>query len=157
MVLTIEERITSVDWHKYKGTEYFNADDVAPALIELVQLTDAQKTDDIYSHVLFAIGNNHAGTYYSVIEAALPFIIETAIQTNNETSQFCALEILTDVYCSFYPEISENERVDADVLRNNVNQSIEDIYDVLKKLALSEMIGHKNKQSIRYLIEIMDE
>src|SRR5262245_44878520 len=56
-----------------------------------------------YHQVLYAFGNNHAGTYYPVALVAVPFLLEIAAH-GGPWARVGALDILVDLTGSFEPE-----------------------------------------------------
>jgi len=155
--MSLVEQIKSVDWDKFKGVEYYKPSDVGPALIALVNLVDENCNEDIYNQVLFAIGNNHGGTYYSAIQDALRFILITAIDGNSEVSRNCSLEMLTDIYCAFGPELTKETFHLYDKFQSNVKREIEECYSQLLELANSVNESQRNRKLASDLVEFIDD
>lgn len=85
-------RAYDVDWHAYDGPEYYDADRVAPALVALATVENIdmsrQSVPDphsiylnsvVASDLMFAVGNDHCGSYYPAAFRALDFIVEVAL------------------------------------------------------------------------------
>lgn len=53
--------------------------------------------DLAYHRVLYAVGNNHAGTLFPAVIDAIPSLAETAASDAHVEARRCALEILIDV------------------------------------------------------------
>ena len=155
--MSLVEQIKSVDWGKFKGIEYYEPNDVAPALIALVNLDDDNCNEDIYNQVLFAIGNNHGGTYYSAIQEALRFILITAIDGNSEVSRNCALEMVTDIYCAFGPELTQETFHLYDKLKSNVKKEVEELYPKLMELASLKSESQRNRKLALDLIGAIED
>ncbi|MCG7499206.1 hypothetical protein MHO82_20275 [Vibrio sp. Of7-15] len=155
--MSIVEEIKSIDWEKYKDIEYYKPNDVAPALIALVSLDDESINEDVYNQVLFAIGNNHGGTYYSAIKEALRFILITAIEGSYEVSKNCALEILTDIYCAFVPELTQETFHLYGQLKSDVQKDIEEFYP--KFFELANLVGEsqRNRKLASDLVGFIDD
>ena len=109
------EKVNSIDWTKYSGPKYYDPLKARDAMLKLVVLSEESQNNATYNEVLFAIGNNHGGTYYPAIQGALKIITSVALSHEVEVARNCALEILIDIYASFdaevdhYPYLSEEE------------------------------------------------
>ncbi len=99
--------VDAVDWAGYRGTEWYKPSEVPPALRALAAATDEATAHDAYNRVLFAIGNNHAGTLYTAAAAALPFVVAIAIQ-GARWPRWGALEVLIDAH-AFAPDLGCEE------------------------------------------------
>lgn len=79
-----------------------------PTTIQAV-LRDASRVDslleqrDAYNEIMFAVGNNHGGTFYPVVLPALPFF-QVMLRDGNELVKEMVLDVLTDLAGSFFPE-----------------------------------------------------
>ena len=64
-------------------------------------------TDDdasaAYHRFLFAVGNNHAGTYYPVVLETIPFL-EALVENGHSLARQTSLDILIDLAGAFRPE-----------------------------------------------------
>jgi hypothetical protein len=98
MPIPIEERIRSVRWEQYAGPEYYRPGEVVDALIDLVRFDESRARHGLNNKVLFAVGNNHAGTYYPAIIAAADILIEIEQKSEIPASRMCARAILGDLY-----------------------------------------------------------
>lgn len=56
-----------------------------------------------YNDFLYAVGNNHAGTYFPIILRALPFLEEILRHTGSRARE-AALDVLVDITGSFVPD-----------------------------------------------------
>jgi hypothetical protein len=96
-------QIESVPWSQYGQPEWNEPRSVAAALANVAAATDGASCTAAYDSVLYALGNNHAGTYYPVVLAALP-VFESFLNSQAHWPQRCALCILDDLFASFHPE-----------------------------------------------------
>jgi len=101
----------------------------------------------VYNSVLFAIGNNHAGTYYPVAQEALCFILQVALHGNSEISRNCAINILWELFF-FVPENG------ADELEEIVKREIANHKDEFLKLSY---IDNKNSILLNEFVETISE
>jgi hypothetical protein len=96
-------QIDSSAWGQYAQPEWNDPRSVAAALAHAATAVDAASCASAYDRVLYALGNNHAGTYYPVVLAALP-VFESLLNSQSLWAQRCALCILDDLFASFCPE-----------------------------------------------------
>ncbi len=77
---------------------------VADAFRTLLAASNESQSDEAYQRVLWAVGNDHGGTYFPVV---LPVISALALVLRNDGpwAQRTALEVLIDWYCAFVPEV----------------------------------------------------
>jgi len=101
----LKKEILSIDWSTYKGPTSYNSEVVADALIALMELDDSSQAHDVGDKLIYAIGNDHAGTYYPVVLGALDIIIGIEKCTQKKASKSCALAILNDLYY-FEPDVA---------------------------------------------------
>lgn len=96
-------QIESIPWGRYAQPEWNESRSVAVALANAATATNATSCSAAYDRVLSALGNNHAGTYYPVVLAALP-VFESLLTGPAHWPQRGALCILDDLFASFHPE-----------------------------------------------------
>ncbi|MEJ2610210.1 MAG: hypothetical protein P8179_09010 [Candidatus Thiodiazotropha sp.] len=75
----IKERIKGVNLSEYLGPEYYSPDRLIESLVELSKYDTNNAKYGLDNKVLFALGNNHAGTYYPTILGATDIIIENGM------------------------------------------------------------------------------
>lgn len=161
--------VDSIDWKEFDGSEYYNPDRLSKALktlaaidtadlnqsisIEFGHIPNLLQNNKVCNEVLFAVGNNHAGTYYPATVKAIEFIIQVAINGNNGISRNCALNILIDLF-HFWPELGDYKENSADEIKAIVNTKILGIKPQLLLLAVRDS---ENKAVILDLIESLNE
>jgi hypothetical protein len=79
-----------------------DSNSVDAALDALWNAYDEPTANDAYDALLWATGNNHAGTYYPVVLGVLPEI-EQILVNGKEWAQRAAMESLIDLGGSFVP------------------------------------------------------
>ena len=94
----IEERIRSVRWEQYDGPEDYRPGDLVEALIDLANFDQSRARQGLESRVLFAVGNDHAGTYYPAILEAADILIEIEQKSEVPESRKCARAVLNTLY-----------------------------------------------------------
>jgi hypothetical protein len=97
------EQVTEVDWSAYPGPTYYRPSDVPASLRALAAATDEATARDAYHRVLYAIGNDHAGSLYTAAVPALPFVVEIA-RHGARWARWGALEVLVDAH-AFSPDL----------------------------------------------------
>lgn len=100
---TLLQKIESIPWSEFAQPEWNEPESVPLALSCAANACDAESCNAAYDKVLYALGNNHAGTYYPVLIAALP-VIESMIRWDSLWPQRAALCLLDDLFASFAPE-----------------------------------------------------
>ena len=91
------------DLNEYPQPERNRHDSVSVALEKVIQAHDKQSSSSAYNMLLYAVGNNHAGTYFPVVLAVIP-VLETILCDGKPWSQHTVLEALIDLYSSFQPD-----------------------------------------------------
>lgn len=94
----IEQKIRLVQWEQYAGPEYYRPGDLVEALVDLANFEQSRADHGLENKVLFAVGNNHAGTHYPAILEAADILIEIEQKSKAPESRECARAILTDLY-----------------------------------------------------------
>lgn len=97
------QQIESIQWSEFAQPEWNGPNSVVLALTSAASASDAESCTTAYNKVLYALGNNHAGTYYPVILAALP-VFDSLVRLDLPWPQRGALCLLDDLFTSFSPE-----------------------------------------------------
>lgn len=103
---TIEKKIQSIDWGKYWGSKYYDPVELLESLEHLNKFDESKAKHGLDNKVLFALGNNHAGTYYPAILEAAEILIEIEQTSEIEAVRNCAYAIL-NALCYFAPEVGD--------------------------------------------------
>ncbi|RKG92733.1 hypothetical protein [Corallococcus terminator] len=96
------EGLEHIRWDQEVQPSWNTPDEVPQALRALAAATP-ETGDAVYSRVLYALGNNHAGTYFPVVLAVVPFLGEL-LREGSATTRIQTLEILIDLIASFDPD-----------------------------------------------------
>jgi len=124
----IEERIRSVKWEQYAGRDYYNPAHLLEALIDLANYNQARAPLGLNNKVLFAVGNNHAGTFYPGIVEAADILIEIEQRSKVPESRKCARAILNDLYY-FSAEVGTYTGHTAEQIENLVRSKLKPYAD----------------------------
>lgn len=123
----IINEVKSTNWKAYEGPKYFKPHKLVDALLNLVQLRREDYKWDTYNEILFAIGNNHAGTYYPAILAALPLLIKLLKTSKREAVRNCIFEIFSEWYYSFTAEVGADSQFTKKQVENFVRKTIKEL------------------------------
>ncbi len=96
------ERLYDVHWQRIAQPEWNRPDEVPRAIQAVAEATN-DNARDAYNRLLFALGNNHAGTYYPIVLWALPFLGEILCD-GNAISKEIVLDVFVDLAGAFCPE-----------------------------------------------------
>jgi hypothetical protein len=110
-----------IDFSIYPQPEWNGPQSVSTALELVIQARDKESSNSAYDRLLYAVGNNHAGTYFPVILAVMPHL-ETILHRGEPWAQRTVLEALIDLFSSFVPEHETFEGVSiSPVLRERIS------------------------------------
>jgi hypothetical protein len=76
---------------------------MAEALSSVREANDSASSTAAYDKLLYAVGNNHRGTYYPVMLAVMP-LLDELLRAGSPWSARTVLEALIDLFESFQPE-----------------------------------------------------
>jgi hypothetical protein len=88
----------------YPQPEWNGPHSLSDALTSVAQACDKESSLRAYNDLLYAIGNNHAGTYYPVVLAVIPKVDEILL-VGKAWPQYTVLEVLIDLCSCFQPEL----------------------------------------------------
>ncbi|MGR6872726.1 hypothetical protein ACU6U9_10550 [Pseudomonas sp. HK3] len=124
----LKKEINSVDWSSFDGPSSYDAKVMPYVLNALMELDSAERAEDVGHQLIYAIGNDHAGTYYPVVLKAFDYIIAIGNDTKNKACKTCALAILNDMYY-FEPDMSGYDSCTADELKIFVKNKLKPYSD----------------------------
>jgi hypothetical protein len=96
---------------------------LADAFRALIAASNEPQSDEAYQRVLWAVGNDHAGTYFPVVLPAIS-TFGLVLRKGSPWAQLTALEVLIDWYCAFVPEVG-HELFQGESLAKLVKQEVE--------------------------------
>lgn len=97
------DSVTHVPWSTLPQPATNDSEAVPRALKALRDSTTGEEAQSSYHRVLYAVGNNHAGTYYPVVLQIVPFLGEL-LTHGSVLVREATLDILVDLTGSFEPE-----------------------------------------------------
>jgi hypothetical protein len=151
------ERLTEIDWSRLTQPEWNAADAVPASLRALAMCASEEEALAAYHAVLYALGNNHAGTYYPVTPTAVSFLGEVLVN-GGQWARISTLDILLDLYGSFEPEpgVRTTETGEAThSLGRLVRESISGLSSLVKAAATSDRSVERERTLAVALLELM--
>jgi len=160
---TVEPMLDGLDtisWDDLPQPEWNDPGEVPNALLALAAIANQRDAHAAYNRFLYALGNNHAGTYYPVALWAIPFLgplLATGISIVRET----VLDILIDLTGSFVAE-SEFKKArgpSGSELRLDVGvrQVVASLRTEIQACNASEPIDSRARDLAAELMQLLDE
>lgn len=150
-------QIETIEWEHFAQPEWNTSHSVATALSTVMAATDAESCASAYDNLLYALGNNHAGTYYPILLAVMP-VLETIINSGQPWPQRAALSALDDLYGSFHPEpgyehvnLPEGDTLD---LESAFRRTVHGLRDALEQISET---GNPNASLATDLLSLLNE
>jgi hypothetical protein len=154
------EDLESVPWRSLAQPNWNRGDSVPAALRGLGVCASESASGEAYHNVLYALGNNHAGTYYPVALAALPFLAEI-LEGGGPWARIATLDILVDLIGSFEPESGFEMVVsptgDRSRLRVLLRQGIARLSPQIRSIASSDTAGQQERELAAELLTYLEE
>lgn len=104
------------DLADFAQPEWNDASSVSTALDALAGAHDELSADEAYDRFLWAVGDNHEGTYYPVVLAVLPWL-EQLLASGSAWCQRAVMESLIDLGGPFAPAQGHETHEGASVRR----------------------------------------
>lgn len=157
MTLTIEQ-LASTSWESFAQPPGNAPSAISDAIRRLSAANTADAAALAYNAFLFAVGNNHAGTYFPVVIEALPFL-EEIIREGSAVARNAALDVLIDLVGSFEPDPDfqwlctglDDKRLVRDVLRERVVA----LDDLITRFALDLSAEHETRERAGALLDLI--
>jgi len=139
------------------GNDASTVPNVIRALAAAASTEDAQRA---YNDFLYAVGSNHAGTYFPVVLHALPFLAEI-LRSGQPLAREAILDVLIDLVGSFEPdaahEVITTESGAPAFLSQLVFQCISDFVDVVQSMASHTSEHDRAHRLANELLELLSE
>lgn len=100
---SLENRIRAGAFHLFAQPDGNGEAEIANSLLAVIAAADEETSSRAYHRLLYAVGNNHAGTYFPVILPVLPFLCEI-LGSGGPWSARTAINVLIDWLASFCPD-----------------------------------------------------
>ena len=136
----------------YPQPEWNDPDSLGHALEALHNADDASSAQEAHDRFLWAVGDNHSGSYYPVVLAALPGL-EQVLLTGNAWAQQTVLESLIDLGGPFVPEEGHETHLGHPV-KHTLHAFLQTLRPHVAALAQGQ---HERARSARELLELIDD
>jgi hypothetical protein len=151
------EQFHAAQWRNYHQPEWNTETSVAEALSSVCEVGDLDSSSAAYHKLLYAVGNNHAGTYYPVVLAIMP-LMDELLRVGGPWSVRTVLEALIDLSGSFQPEpgyeVTKDLAGNPRELAHMFKESVSKLRPSLEHLAAG---GEFNAASANELLNCLDE
>ena len=134
----------------FSQPEWNDGGSVSMALRSVLSASDEESSSAAYHQLLYAVGNDHAGTYYSVALAILPTLARI-LREGGPWSQQTILEVLVELYGAFKPQPG-HEFYAGVPLEKLIKQGISDLAPLVSTLKNEPRV---TSRSARELIELI--
>ncbi len=137
---------------QFPQPEWNDADSVVGALEALRKVHDDTSAIEAQDRFLWAVGNNHAGTFHPVVLATLPGLHQI-LQGGNSWARHAVLECLIDLAGSFIAEHGHDMHQGAPV-QDTLQAFVQSLRPRVAELADG---GEVESDSARELLELIDD
>lgn len=120
---TVLDGLDLVCWDQYAQPAWNAAGEIEASLLALANDGDPDRSR-AYHRVLYALGNDHAGTYFPVVLPTLPFLGQI-LREPALIARLRALDVLIDIVGSFEPEPG-HEEIEDDIGRRSLKAAVRD-------------------------------
>lgn len=138
------------DLSAFTQPEWNNAEALPAALDSVLSADDEPSSQEAYHRLLYAVGNDHAGTYYSVAFGILPTLGQI-LRIGGPWPQRTVLEVLIELYGPFQPEPG-HETFRGEPLQQLVRNAISDLFPLVNTLRNSELDTARSANELLTLI-----
>lgn len=109
--------------------------EVAEALRALAFAASDRAAGDAYHRVLFAVGNDHGGSYFPIVLDIVPYLGEI-LAAGTRRVRARTLDVLLDLVCSFGPDpdVVSHDGVRRDELPNLLRSRVRSLRPILDGL-----------------------
>lgn len=139
------------DSHAYPQPEWNGPDSVSAALGDVMQAHDEKSSSSAYNRLLYALGNNHAGTYFPVVLAVMP-ALEEILRSGKPWPQHTVLEALIDLLTSFQPDPAHDIFQGAS-LSSALRERIHALKPLLGSLTTDNPMTNKSAQDLLHCLD----
>jgi hypothetical protein len=152
------EPLATTSWASYAQPPASRPNAISDAIYRLAAASTADEAALAYNAFLFAVGNNHAGTYFPVVIDTLPFL-EKIIRDGSVVARNATLDALIDLVGSFEPDPAfqsiatglDEKRLVRDVLRERVAA----LDDLITRFALDLSAERETRERAGALLDLI--
>jgi len=154
------ERLNEIAWSALAQPRGNDPDAIPMALASLANSDSRDEALRAYHRVLYAIGNDHAGTYYPAVLETIPFLGEI-VDGGSDAAREGALDALIDLVGSFCPdpgfETVTTPQASTSDLKALVLLSVRELRALVQVAATSSSEQSRSGQLARDLLALLDE
>ncbi|HWB61768.1 MAG TPA: hypothetical protein VG733_19955 [Chthoniobacteraceae bacterium] len=149
-----------IDWSSFPQPGWNTKNSVMMALRDFNSVHDDQSSEKVYNRLLYALGNNHAGTYFPVAIPVIAFLGDVIV-FGNVWQRVTALDVLIDYSLSFCPDpqFSESPGPDGRLhsLEDLMRKAIANVRPAVEKLPpRGEQAGGRESDLAKELLAAID-
>jgi hypothetical protein len=152
--------LNTISWDDLPQPEWNGPGEVPNALLAIATIANQRDAEAAYNRFLYALGNNHAGTYYPVALWAIPFL-GPLLATGTLIVRETVLDILIDMTGSFVAESGfESARGPSGSelpLDEGVRQVVASLRTEIQACHASEPIDSRASDLAAELIHLLEE
>ena len=148
-----------IPWVSLPQPEWNAPDAVPRALRGLAAARSAAAGNAAYTSYLYAIGNDHAGTYYPLVLRTVPFL-KAILEQGPEMARRAVVEVLIDLAAAFEPEpgyetleLPGGEQAD---VAAELDAAIAQLSDVVRAVAAGPLSGDRHRAATSELLAQID-
>jgi hypothetical protein len=138
------------DLSAFTQPEWNNAEALPAALDSVLSANNEQSSQEAYHRLLYAVGNDHAGTYHPVALGILPTLGQI-LRIGGPWPQCTVLEVLIELYGSFQPEPGHGT-FHGEPLQQLVRSAISDLLPLVNMLRNSKLDTARSANELLTLI-----
>jgi hypothetical protein len=154
------EDLDRIEWESRAQPEGNAATTVSAAIRKLAAVSSQEAAAWAYDEFLYAVGNNHRGTYYPVVLETIPFI-GRILESHDSWARMAVLDIIIDLVGSFAPEpgyeIVEQPGGKSENLRALLRASVAELSSVLVRLSRDSQQPGGVQRLAREALELLAE
>lgn len=140
-----------LDFSAYPQPEWNTPESVPSALAHALQASSKSTSLSARNELLYALGNNHAGTYYPIVLAVMPHL-SAIVRGGEPWPRWTVIEAMIDLVSSFMPE-SGHETFQGFPVTTALREHMITLRPCLITLAASDSIASKSAQDLLNCIE----
>ena len=152
--------LDSIPWASLPQPSWNGPTAVPDAIRRLAALKTGEDARRAYDDFLYAVGNNHAGTYFPVVLHTLPFL-EEILRSPPGLAQQTTLDVLVDLLGSFAPDpghqVVGTSTGKSVALQKLVREGVARFADVIATLARSGSPEAPTRRLAEALLECLSE
>jgi hypothetical protein len=153
------EAVDEVAWDRLVQPSWNGPREIPHALRDLRDAATEEAATAAYHRVLYAVGNNHAGTYYPIALSVIPFLGELLLGGTSLVRE-TTLDVLIDLSVSFEPEAGF-ETIEsagrARPLAAAVREAIHDLGPLVAAVVSSDAASQRERDLGRELLSSLED